>query len=126
MSWHIEGEFFRVVGIVLAPNKINVRLSRDSAISLFQRYQSNQSIDNYRGWVKDKLKSIKHDNRCLAGGWIGEEDFDQAVAMFVAGHTEFFHNVDKLVNSPKVPYIYMNTERGAAYPPRGTIFYIGE
>ena len=118
-----EDEYIKVKCVLLAPNKLNARLSKatvKAAIDVFD----TKGVEAYKWHMKDVVKNIKQFNEACITGWLIESDFDQVVSMFVVGIKEVKLNYLKL-DSSNYPFLYLATERGEIYSPLLTLFHIG-
>jgi hypothetical protein len=116
-------EYLEVKCVVAAPNKIYVRLDKDT-VAVANEIAKQGNIDNFRSHMKDVIKNIPHKNKTCFLGWIGEQDMTTAMSMFVSGITEFKHVASK-IEASGYPFLYMNTERGQSYDHTWAHFNLG-
>jgi len=122
-----QDEFLQVNCKLFAKNHIRVRLTKDSAtkaVKVFNDAAPHQKVAVFRSHMKDKVKNIHHVNNACPFGWIGEDDFKQAVDMFTEGIEEVKHKVNNLQDSP-YPFLYLNTWRYWPYNKDENVFNIG-
>lgn len=117
-----DDEYMKVTCIVGDHNKIEVRLNQ-ATLAAANVVAKAGNIDDFRSYMKDILKNIPQKDQTCLFGWIGEQDYTTATAMFVSGITEFKHSAGKIVGSG-FSYLYMTTEREKNYDPNYGHFYL--
>jgi hypothetical protein len=120
----IEGdEYIDLKCVPLGHNKIEVRVRKATVKSILEVYDT-KGAEPFQWEMKTLVKNLPRTGRACFLGWMGEEDFNTAVAMFTAGIKEVKMNWLKLQAS-SFPFLYMVTERGQAYDPKLALFHVG-
>lgn len=115
-------EYMKVKCILFDHNKIEVRLNKQSVAAAKQVADAG-NIDHFRSYMKDVVKNVPQQNHACAFGWIGEQDFTTATAMFVSGINEFILKAN-MIGPSGYTFLYMTTERGKNYDPTYGHFYL--
>lgn len=116
-------EYFKVKCIALAPNRIQVRLSKSSADAAVDIYSSSGEAA-FKNHLKEKFKEMPTKDETCVFGAVGDYDWDTAAKTFVDGYQEFKFKTSSMSGSP-YSFLYLNTERGLPYDSHGNMFNLG-
>lgn len=109
-----EGEWFKVECVVASPDKIILKLNKQS-IKTANEIAKRGNIDNFRSHIKTSLKNIPQLNHTCIFGSVSESDYIKATEMFVAAIEKFKIIADDMEKSNMTTesYLYMKITRAA-------------